>query len=183
MKFEEIESDLILEALKGNFDVIGHCCNCFCTMGAGIAVPMSKTFGVDKFKMEGKKYSGNINKLGTIDYNNFFLVKDTHDVIIPIKSNFGSNTENHPELTVVNMYGQFGFGGKFGNSKKGVPFDIEAFTKCLNEINITFKGQHIGLPKFIGCGLAGGNWIEVEKLIKKELIDCDVTLVYLPIKK
>lgn len=157
---KEIHGDLIKEGLSGNFDVIGHCTNCFSIMGGGIAVPMAKTFGCDKFKMEAKEFVGNIDKLGTIDYE--------------FKNLFGIK-----RLAVVNMYAQFGLGGKFGNSKYGIPFDYDAFTKCLIEMNKAFKGQHIGLPKFIGAGLAGGDWNIILQLIETELKDCDVTIVYL----
>ena len=33
-----IKGDLIKLAQKGKFDIIAHGCNCFCTMGAGIAI-------------------------------------------------------------------------------------------------------------------------------------------------
>mgnify|MGYP001795501660 FL=1 len=32
-----IKGDLVKLAIKGEFDLIIHGCNCFCTMGAGIA--------------------------------------------------------------------------------------------------------------------------------------------------
>ena len=48
-----IKGDLIKLALQGEFDVIVHGCNCFCTMGAGIAksikprtTPLSSTLGL-----------------------------------------------------------------------------------------------------------------------------------------
>ncbi len=69
--YNEINGDLIKLALEGKFDVIAHGCNCFCTMGAGIAPQMAKTFGCDKFKMEFSQYRGDINKLGTIDFKIF----------------------------------------------------------------------------------------------------------------
>ena len=37
MNYKEIEGNLISLALAGNFDVIAHGCNCFCTMQSGIA--------------------------------------------------------------------------------------------------------------------------------------------------
>lgn len=180
MNYTEIEGDLIKESLTGKFDVIAHCCNCFCVMGAGIAVPMAKTFGCNGFEKEGKEYQGDINKLGTIDYEKFFLVTNFNGVTIPVKANTMINHNNHPNLIAVNLYGQYGLGGKFGNSPSGTPFDMNAFTMGLRKMNHIFKGKHIGLPKFIGCGLAGGDWTLVEQIIKFELKDCDVTIVYLP---
>ena len=39
-----LEVDLIQLALKGEFDLIIHGCNCFCTMGAGIAKTIKDNF-------------------------------------------------------------------------------------------------------------------------------------------
>lgn len=39
-----VHGDLIQLALAGQFDVIIHGCNCFCTMGAGIAKAIRQEF-------------------------------------------------------------------------------------------------------------------------------------------
>ena len=146
--YKEVKGDLIDLAKKGNFDVIAHGCNCFCTMGAGIAPQMAKAFGCDDFPLEDIKYSGVQSKLGKIDYK-------TLDV-------------NGKELTVVNAYTQYGLGGK--------PFDYVAFEKIVSEMNTLFKGKHIGLPK-IGAGLAGGDWPTIRQLIIDGFTDCNVTVI------
>ena len=52
----------------------------------------------------------------------------------------------------------------------------------MRKVNKIFKGKHIGLPK-IGCGLAGGSWSIVSKIIRDELWECNVTIVnYKPTK-
>lgn len=56
------------------------------------------------------------------------------------------------------------------------PLDYEALTLCMRKINHTFVGKKIGLPK-IGSNLAGGDWNIIKEIIKKELKDCDVTVV------
>ena len=59
-----VKGDLIKLALKGEFDVIAHGCNCFCKMGAGIAKQIKSAFpsafDVDKVTVEGDR-----DKLGT----------------------------------------------------------------------------------------------------------------------
>lgn len=158
---KEVDGDLIDLALKGKFDVITHGCNCFCNMGAGIAVPMKNTFGCDRFDME---YYHSIEKLGCIDYQTFVLgEKATWNLLD------ADNKRGEPELTVVNSYTQYKYG-------RGVNIDYEALTLCMRKINGVFKGKHIGLPK-IGAGLAGGNWYIIRDIIKKELKDCEVTIV------
>ena len=170
MSYKEINGDLIKLALDRKFDVIAHGCNCFCTMGAGIAPKMAKVFGCDKFEMERYK---SIEKLGNIDYQTFVLGKNAMWSLYD-----ADNKLNEPELTVVNAYTQYSYGK---NHKDGVdkPLDYEALTLCLRKINNVFKGKHIGLPGLIGCGLAGGKEEVVKEIIKKELKDCDVTIVYL----
>lgn len=146
--YNEMSGDLIDLAKKGEFDVIAHGCNCFCTMGAGIAPQMANAFGCDNFPMEAEKYSGLESKLGTIDYKTL--------------------TINNKDLTVVNAYTQYGFGGR--------PFSYEAFEKIVSEMNNQFKGKHIGLPK-IGAGLAGGDWKTIKNMIINGFKDCKVTVV------
>lgn len=172
MNYTEITGDLIELALQGKFDVIAHGCNCFCSMKSGIAPLMANKFGCDTFPLEHHSLKGCINKLGSIDYMHYQLkmigsIREdykgivTHDLGLP--------------LIVVNAYTQFNYGK---NHTDGVskPLDYEALTLCLRKMNKIFKGKHIGLPK-IGCGLAGGDWNIVKEIIKKELIDCNVTIV------
>lgn len=165
--YQEIEGDLINLALGGKFDVIAHGCNCFCTMGSGIAFQMSKVFGCDNFFMENKKFKGDINKLGQIEYTEKHLI----------------NLEK--PLYVVNAYTQY---------ELGKNLDYTALRMCLRKLNYIFKGKHIGLP-LIGCGIAGGVWDinqldensdfdfnntcfkDVKTIIQEELTDCQVTIV------
>lgn len=154
MKYEEIEGNLITRALEGQFDVITHSCNCFCTMNAGIAPQMVKHFGVDKYFLESPHFRGDINKLGQIEW--YYKREGS----IPF---------------VVNSYAQYYYGK---NHPDGVdkPLDYDALTMCLRKINHIFKGKRIGLPQ-IGCGLAGGDWNRVKQIIQKELKDCNVTVI------
>lgn len=185
--YKEVDGDLIAMALNGDFDVICHGVNCFCTMGAGIAPQMAKAFACDTYKMESEVYEGDINKLGTIDWEDLMIREDGKMIL-------AKDSYNLPKLTVVNAYSQYGFGK---NHKEGIlkPIDYEALTLCMRKINATFTGKHIGLPK-IGCGLAGGVWDkyelytmkdiidfnrsqirDVKTIIREELKDCDVTIV------
>lgn len=148
-QYREIEGDLITLAKAGEFDVIAHGCNCQCRMGAGIAPLMAKAFGCDKYVMENKSMQGEFRKMGNIDYDIY------HRDLDP--------------LFVVNAYTQF---------QPGPNLDIEALILCMRKINYVFRGKHIGLPK-IGCGLAGGDWSVVSFHIKRELKDCQVTVVIL----
>jgi O-acetyl-ADP-ribose deacetylase (regulator of RNase III) len=149
--YKEVKGDLIKMALEGVFDVVAHGCNCFCTMGAGIAPQMAKAFGCDEFKLEGLEHRGNFNKLGVVE-----------DVKVGT-------------LTIINCYTQFGFGANHEGGTTS-PLNYTALTMCLQKINWKYKGKKVGLPQ-IGCGLAGGDWDVVKLIIQQELKDCDVTVV------
>lgn len=73
MEYKIIKGDLISLSLKGEFDVIVHGVNCFCTQKSGLAPQMVKAFGTDKFPMEHINSKGNMNKLGQIDYQYYFM--------------------------------------------------------------------------------------------------------------
>ncbi len=151
MSYKEINGDLIKLVQQGVFDVIAHGCNCFCSMKSGIAPQMAEAFRCDKYKLEHSFLKGDINKLGLIDY---------------------TETE---KVTVVNCYTQY-FNRTLNPDKNAINLDYEALTLCMRKINKAFAGNRIGLP-MIGSGLAGGDWNIIKEIIKKELKDCDVTIV------
>lgn len=172
MSYYEINGDLIQLARQGEFDVIGHGCNCFCTMGAGIAVAMKNTFGCDKYNFESIEYKGAYNKLGVIEGKKFNVSTKS---ILPENYSGTCTQELKYPLTVLNCYTQFHYGK---NHIDGIqnPLNYTALKMCLDKINYYYKGLRIGLPK-IGCGLAGGEWSIVKELIKECLCDCDVIIV------
>lgn len=172
MQYNEIEGDLIELALQKKFNVIAHGCNCFCTMGAGIAPQMAKAFGADEFPLELEEIDGeptynrgDVNKLGQIDYKSFKFGKTKIYETYPRSS----------DITIVNCYTQYGFSRMYKDGYEK-PLDYNALVLCLKKMNHIFKGLHIGLPQ-IGCGLAGGDWAVVKLMIQEYLTDCQVTVV------
>lgn len=195
--YQEVEGNLISLAKLGTFDVIAHGCNCFCTMGAGIAPQMADHFGADEFISEDEfRFRGDINKLGQIEWEGRYQDDwKGEDMNIP---HFDIDADY--DVIVVNAYTQYGM-GKNHATGTAVPLDLDALTLCLRKMNRIFKGRHIGLPQ-IGCGLAGGIWdytqvpndntseyinmfydhsnskvYDVKTIIQRELKDCDVTVV------
>jgi O-acetyl-ADP-ribose deacetylase (regulator of RNase III) len=140
-----VSGDLIAMAKEGKFDVIGHGCNCFCNMGAGIAKTIKQEFPT-AFKEDQSTKSGDRVKLGQF----------TH--------------ARCGDITVLNLYTQYKYGGRKAN------VDYEAIRSCMQEIKGWCGDKRIGLP-LIGCGLAGGDWDIVERIINEELAGCDVTVV------
>lgn len=148
-----VEGDLITLALEGQFDVIVHGCNCFCTMGAGVARAIQEEFP-EAYAADLVTIKGDRNKLG--DFSFATVKRDEH------------------EITVVNGYTQFHFHGD------SVLVDYGALQSLFKKVRGQFAGKRIGYPK-IGAGLAGGDWQRIAGIIDQELAGEDHTLViYVP---
>ena len=116
-----------------DLDAFVHQCNCFCTMGGGIAREISEKYP-ELYEADLATKSGDKKKLGT-----FSFVK-THD------GKLG-----------YNLYSQFNYG------RNGQHTDYEAILAGLLKIKLHVKENvsstaRIGLPFMMGCGLGGGNW-------------------------
>lgn len=135
------KGDLIELAKTGEFDVIIHGCNCFCTMGAGIAQGIKAHFP-EAYYADINTKKGDIDKLGAISYAKVRI--DSH------------------ELIIVNAYTQFHYRGT------GRKVDYDALKSCFKEIKQQFGGLRIGYPA-IGAGLAGGDWNVISEIINEEL--------------
>ena len=141
-----VKGDLIKLALSGEFDVITHGCNCFCTFGAGIAKQIKQHFP-EAYKQDLLTKSGDRKKLGTCT---------------------AATTKNN--LIIVNSYIQYDY------SSTKICVNYNSVRDCMKYISENFKEKRIGMPK-IGCGLAGGKWYIVEKIIEEELTNMDITVV------
>ena len=148
---EYVKGDLI----KSDCDIIIHGCNCFNTMGAGLAKEIRDRMP-EVWEADQKTQKGDIRKLG-----NFSGFKYPDDGLI-----------------VFNCYTQFRYGRNHEDGDE-MPVDYEAIALCLRKINHLLPGKSIGVP-LIGCGLAGGDWTIVEKIVETELKDMVVTIVKLP---
>ncbi|RLC03199.1 MAG: phosphatase [Deltaproteobacteria bacterium] len=146
-----LKGDLLHYALTGQFDVIIHGCNCFCSMGAGIARLIRDTFP-NAYQADLKTEMGDKEKLGA--YSQARIEK------------------NGNIFTIVNGYTQYDFSGQ------GVLVDYRAVQKLFARIKKHFANQKIGYPK-IGAGLAKGDWEVISNIINKELQGEDHTLVEL----
>ena len=147
-----IEGDLLALAKGGAFDVIVHGCNCFNTMGAGIAKVIASEFPQALYA-DRNTSKGDRAKLGTIT---------TAD----------ARCGDHG-LTIVNAYTQFHWRGS------GCKVDYRALQSAFETIAATFPAARIGYP-LISAGLAGGDWNVIAPLIDTALSGHDHALVILP---
>ena len=147
---KEVWGDAVKMLKSKEISVLAHGCNCFNTMGSGIAAEIAKFFPDAVISDKMTKY-GDINKLGNIDI--VYIQHEEDDLV---------------EETVVNCYTQF---------SPGADVSYAAIEMCLRKLNQEFKGRHIAMPR-IGAGVAGGNWLLIRELIRKCCADCDVTIIY-----
>lgn len=72
---------------------------------------------------------------------------------------------------IVNVFGQL----NCGRVKKRYT-EYWALRRAFKHINFAFSGKSIAIPYLMGCGLGGGDWNTVSRIIEEELTDCDVTI-------
>lgn len=144
-----IQGDLIKLAVAGKFDLIVHGCNCFCTMGAGIAKTIKQNFPA-VYQADLATAKGEKLKLGQISH-----------ATIEVPTG---------KLIIVNGYTQYHWKGY------RVKADYRAIRQVFKAIKNNFSGLRIGYPA-IGAGLAGGDWAIIAKIIEEELAEENHTFV------
>lgn len=127
---------------EGFCDVVCHQVNCQGVMGSGIAKEVRGRFP-EVYKKFHETYEKKGNKLGNID-------------VVDVCGG---------KRFIVNMYSQDNY------LPRGVRHtDYAAFEACLLKIKEHFYDKRheitIGFPYKIGCGLGGGNWDIILKLIE-----------------
>lgn len=131
-----INKDIFL----GDDRIIVHGCNCFCTMGAGIALQIKNKYNA-AYIADKLTTPGDLQKLGTYTK--------------------GDCVRNGQPLTIVNLYTQYDTAAQGDGSP---PFVYTAFERGLHKVLKDYPTQTMGMPK-IGAGLAGGDWKVIERII------------------
>lgn len=149
---KEIEGNLLDLFDAGVFDVIAHGCNCHLQMTGGIAASIATRYPFVE-RADNETSIMVPEKLGTVTFVQFM-----------------SETINQPQC-IANAYTQFAPG------RADPTVLYPSIRSCMQKIHrFTARLDKIGLP-LIGCGIAGGDWEIVSKIIEEELYDRDVTIV------
>jgi O-acetyl-ADP-ribose deacetylase (regulator of RNase III) len=141
--------DLIEAAKSGEVNLIAHGCNCYNTMGSGIAPLVARAFP-RAYEADQETEKGSKAKLG--------------------KATFAYDYDH--KCWVFNLYSQFGY---WGRNRGQVDLSYEALEDAIDfmrDIGFNRETLKIGLPK-VGAGLAGGDWKIIERIIKERLVDYD----------
>lgn len=132
----------MLKVVQGNLlesdcDVIIHQANCFAKMGAGIAKQIVRKY--PSVEIADRNYPVPVGSRKRLGKYSVYRASDG--------------------VKVVNMYSQY----KWGRGKLQTSYS--AMEMALETILDKVKGDKIGLPYGIGCGLAGGDWEIVSVII------------------
>ena len=128
-KLKHTKGNLLDLAEAGEFDIVVQGCNCFNTMGGGIAREIRERY---PHVADADRYSdkGDYRKLGNW----------TSGEVV---------TNNETVFKIINAYTQY-------NMSQGTDvFEYIAFQLILEKLAFVYPGKRFGLP-YIGCGLAGG---------------------------
>jgi len=146
----------MINIVKGNIlntteDIIGHQVNCMGKFNAGLAKQIRS-----KYPFAYECYMGTWKD-----------EDDKQDLMGRIKS-----CKMDDGKTITHVFSQFGY----GRDKRYTDYD--SLRKGLKVLEIVARNSNrsVALPHGIGCGLAGGQWDIVYKIIDKVFKDYEVTL-------
>ena len=136
------------DILQASENIIAHQVNCMGVMGGGIA------------KQIREKYPNVFDQYRKFFVNNKFTALGKCQIV---------KTEDNKYI--ANLFGQ----NKYGRDKQYTDYD--ALKDSLFSLKVSAKDHNmsIAIPFNIGCGLAGGDWDIVYKMIEEVFHDYDVT--------
>jgi len=135
-----VNGNLLDMADNGEFDVIMHGCNCFNTMGSGIARQIRERYPAAYAADTSYGRAGDASKLG----------------------NWSEATVNNGNLIVINAYTQFNFNQ---DGTKTDHFQYASFASVIEKMIAMHGTKRIGIPA-LGMGLAGGDATAIMSMIE-----------------
>ena len=146
----EVQQSILYNLDPKKPTVILHGCNCFHTMGTGVAKTLRDAYP--------QVYEADVNYLEKGDRR---------------KLGLHSMAKIHEDIYVLNCYTQYNYG------RDKVYADYRAIERCLKFIGKNLSPLYAIRTSKIGCGNAGGDWKIVKALMAKHLAKFDVTVYYL----
>jgi O-acetyl-ADP-ribose deacetylase (regulator of RNase III) len=138
MHLQHTTGNLITLAENGEFNIIVHGCNCFNTMGSGIAKEMRERYPTSYFA-DCHTASGDRNKLGTYS----FVATD--------------------KFMIINAYTQFNYNRQ---GERNDVFEYTAFKLILEKLAHLSGSNNFGFP-YIGMGKAGGDTDRIMAMLEE----------------
>ena len=159
MKITFLKGDATYPVGSGT-KIIAHICNDIGAFGAGFVLAISKRWEKPEAMYRSLKH-----------LRTGYVLGDVQDVFV-------TDEDDKEQIIVANMIAQHGIESSNykhsydykGNPIYEPPIRYDAVRQCLKKVNNTAKMMNasIHMPR-IGCGLAGGEWAEIAKIIKDTL--------------
>ncbi|MCY9308781.1 SLOG family protein [Bacillus inaquosorum] len=143
----ELIVEMTGDLLKSNCDVIMHQANCQSTMGSGIAKQIRNTFP-KAYEVDRQSSLSPLQKLGGYT--------------------FAEVQNGTKQVEVVNLYGQLNYGSDFKQytDYEALKNAICSYLKNRKDRKDDLQTIKIGVPKYMGCVRAGGDWNVVKALLE-----------------
>lgn len=166
MSIQYRKGDLLDAFKSGEIDILVHGCNCYKTMGAGIAKQIKEQYP-EAYEIDCKDYPS--WELPSDRLGSFTFVKYG-------RKHCGQS--GHNTAYIINAYTQ----ETYWDNERMLSYQAikDVFTKIKN--TPSFNKLAIGIP-FIGCGLAGGDWKEVSQILEEVFDDRTIYVYYLSDKE
>ena len=134
------------DVLNSGEHVIVHGCNCFNTMGSGIAKQVREQYP-EAYEADQDTVKGDRGKLGR----------------------FSGIVDDDSGVVIINAYTQY----YYGRNPETVYLDYDALERVITQVFglgsefVSLFAEHpIAMPK-IGCGLANGDWDRVSEILER----------------
>ncbi len=152
--------------------VVGHQANCQNTFGSGIARTIKEMYP-EAYRADTYAAVNKRNTLGNLSFGEVRLVNGI------------TNSHGNHIRRIYNLYGQnLGTDHTKLNQRKT---NYEALYCALEKMALDLQkdGNNyvVGFPHLIGCGLGGGNWNIVERLIQVAFADYQSEVIIVELKK
>lgn len=153
--------------------IIAHQVNCKFVMGAGVAKAIRNAWPAvyDKYRSLNKsdKYDIKLN-------NSSRYIGKCQIVFLELMG--------QEFRYVANLFGQDDYGndGKQYTDYTALECALYSLKRFALYENMNTKNKTIAFPYGIGCGLAGGDWDIVSKMIEKVFADTDIDIEYWKLK-
>lgn len=145
------------DVLKSGADVIAHQVNCMGVMGGGIARQIRELYPI-VYNEYREMCANSKNGFDLLGISHWVQIDDSH--------------------FIVNMFGQHGYGRDdcytiYPALRVAMMHTVLLCEKLAQKKNTRIR---LAMPYGIGCGLAGGDWAIVEKMIEDIADNSDVVV-------
>jgi hypothetical protein len=123
-----------------------HCCNLYHIFGSGIAYFIGKKYP-EAYKADLETENGCESKLGS----------------------FSKATTNDGKM-IYNLYAMYGIGNDGNPMNRNLAYDhfYDGIYKICDDVGVNpIRPIIIGIPKYIGCCRAGGNWNIIDIMLQE----------------